>query len=260
MPLFSTDRASQLSHFQDADPDHYRWQTAPGYFADTESSLVHQAELGVDGRLLEIGCGEGGNLFHLGSRPGWVGVDFSRAKLAHASAQLPDARFAVCDAAHLPFADDSFDAVLIRDLLHHVPDRPAVVREAVRVLRPGGRLAVIEPNRYHPLIVAQALLLAAERAALRSTAKRLRTELERAGLEAISIATAQPLPLARVVLHPGFGLGRLGDNRTVASLLEVVDRAARRLVPRAVWMYLVAGGRKSPAVHDSGVRAHSRSR
>jgi SAM-dependent methyltransferase len=53
------------------------------------------------------------------------------------------------DATHLPFAAGSFDVITARAVLQFVPDRPAAVREASRVLRAGGRFSNAEPiNRY----------------------------------------------------------------------------------------------------------------
>lgn len=51
----------------------------------------------------------------------------------------------VCDATAIPVADGSFDAVLCTEMLEHVPDPVAVVRELARVLRPGGRLLLTAP-------------------------------------------------------------------------------------------------------------------
>src|SRR5205807_10163941 len=59
----------------------------------------------------------------------------------------------------LPFRSGTFDAVLVRDLLHHVPDRRAVVSEALRVLRSGGSITVIEPNGRNPLIASMAITI-----------------------------------------------------------------------------------------------------
>lgn len=237
------DRGRQFRHFAEADAAHYRWQTNGGYFAETERALIDAAGLPAHGRLLEVGCGEGGNLFHLGARPGWAGADFAAAKLRQARATLPGLLFVCADAAWLPLRDSRFDGVLIRDLLHHVPERVAVLRDALRVLRPGGVLAVVEPNRASPLIMAQALLVPAERAVLRSHARRIETEMRRAGLADVTVARAQPLPLARL-LHPRLGLDRLGRRAVVARLLRALDAGAARLVPRAAWMYLVGRGRK----------------
>jgi len=239
--------ATQAEYFAAADDPHYRWQTEPGYFADTERALVELTGLSAAGRLLEIGCGEGGNLYHLGGRTGFVGIDLSAEKVRHAAARLPAVRFARSDAARLPFGDAAFDAVLIRDLLHHVSDRAAVMGEAARVLRPGGTLCAIEPNRASPLILAQALFIPAERAVLVSHARRLAAELRAAGLADVAVRRAQPLPLARALLHPKLGLSRLGTRPGVARALAAADTLAAMLVPRFAWMVLVAHGHKRGA-------------
>ncbi|MDQ2073541.1 class I SAM-dependent methyltransferase [Haloarcula sp. NS06] len=67
------------------------------------------------------------------------------------------------DARALPFDDDSFDAVIGRRFLHHVPpaDRPEILREAARVLRPEGRIALLEgtPGLYRKLTKGAAFRL-----------------------------------------------------------------------------------------------------
>jgi len=67
------------------------------------------------------------------------------------------------DARTLPFADDSFDALIGRRFLHHVPpaDRRDILREAARVLRPGGRVALLEgtPGLYRKLTKGAAFQL-----------------------------------------------------------------------------------------------------
>jgi len=54
----------------------------------------------------------------------------------------------VADAEALPFADSSFDLVYSWGVLHHTPDTPRAIREAIRVLRPGGRLCVMVYARH----------------------------------------------------------------------------------------------------------------
>jgi ubiquinone/menaquinone biosynthesis C-methylase UbiE len=54
----------------------------------------------------------------------------------------------VADAEQLPFADDRFDVVYSWGVLHHTPDTPRAIREAIRVLRPGGRICVMVYARH----------------------------------------------------------------------------------------------------------------
>jgi ubiquinone/menaquinone biosynthesis C-methylase UbiE len=88
------------------------------------------------GRCLEIGCGTGvyaAQIRELGRTP--VGVDLSAGMLGYAGGRLPVAR---ADAARLPVRDASVDAAVAVMVHTDMPDYPAVVREAARVLRPGG--------------------------------------------------------------------------------------------------------------------------
>jgi len=147
--------ARQWSYFREVDEAKFRWQTATPVFAASERHLV--SVVAGEGRLLEVGCGEGGNLFHLGPRAGLtVGLDYACAKLVFASGAIPWGRFAGADALSLPFRSGAFDRVLIRDVLHHLPrDRQReAVAELFRVCRSGGEVVVIEPNGRNPLMAA----------------------------------------------------------------------------------------------------------
>jgi len=81
---------------------------------------------------------------------GVVGIDFSGAMLGIARAKLRDRRLADSvalvrgDATRIPLADRSVDAVTIAFGIRNVDDRAAACREMLRVLTPGGRLAILE--------------------------------------------------------------------------------------------------------------------
>jgi len=105
-------------------------------------SLVSAVDAGPNTRALDLCCGHGNvaaGLIKAGARV--TGVDFSPAMLAMARAAVPEAEFAEGDAMALKFDDQSFDAVTIGFGIPHVPEPPKVLREARRVLRPGGILA-----------------------------------------------------------------------------------------------------------------------
>src|SRR5690606_26208157 len=50
----------------------------------------------------------------------------------------------------IPYPDNRFDTILSHEVLEHVDDDRAAVREMVRVLRPGGRIIIFAPNRWYP--------------------------------------------------------------------------------------------------------------
>lgn len=88
------------------------------------------------GPCLEIGCGTGVHAQRVresGRTP--VGVDVSAGMLRYARQRLP---VTLADARHLPYGDGSLPAVLAVMVHTDMPDYPAVLREAARVLKPGG--------------------------------------------------------------------------------------------------------------------------
>jgi SAM-dependent methyltransferase len=95
-------------------------------------------------RLLDVGCGDGRFVADAVRAARTIGVDVSRRALGFARELVPDARFVASGGQALPFANESFDVVTLLDVIEHVPDADElrVVREAARVLRPGGHLVI----------------------------------------------------------------------------------------------------------------------
>src|SRR3954464_4848815 len=105
------------------------------------------ARPGPYGRSLEIGAGTGYfslNLLQTGVVREATCTDISPGMLqtleANAAELGLEVETAACDAAELPFADESFDLVLGHAVLHHLPDLPRAFEEFLRVLKPGGTL------------------------------------------------------------------------------------------------------------------------
>jgi SAM-dependent methyltransferase len=100
-------------------------------------------------RVLDVGCGLG--LYVRRFRqvtPQVHGVDIDAERVLRASEALPNIQQA--SAERLPYADASFEVVFSNEVLEHVDDDRAAVREAYRVLAPGGWLVVFAPNRLYP--------------------------------------------------------------------------------------------------------------
>ena len=109
------------------------------------------------GKLLDAGCGPAfiaAELMANGCE--YWGMDASPRMLELAARHLPPvaaAQLAIGDVQHVPYGDGSFDTALCIGVIERTPDDQAVLRELLRVLKPGGTLLVSYPNLLSPYAV-----------------------------------------------------------------------------------------------------------
>jgi SAM-dependent methyltransferase len=218
--------------------------------------------LGVGNPLRHAGLSAGDDVLDLGSgggidcliaaravAPGGlvVGVDFladmvNRATRAAAEAGLADVRFVESEIEALPLPDDSIDVVISNGVINLSPRKVRVLSEAFRVLRPGGRLAIIDlvldhdlpPEiQTHPAAWAGCLS-----GALSETA--LYKGLRRAGFRDVGIDPVDDFGIEECALYPLFNDALLG------LLRRLVPEERHSRIARSVFVH----GRK-PAPDES---------
>jgi len=103
-----------------------------------------------NGDLLEVGCGQAlGNELLTQNGRFVVSCDLEAVNVSEAKANV-EGVFGVADAERLPFNAGSFDGVAACEMIYYVPDQAAMVREMVRVLRPGGAVFIACANPERP--------------------------------------------------------------------------------------------------------------
>ncbi len=194
-------------------------------------------------RALEIGAGTGYftlNLLRAGVVEEAVATDVSPGMLQALQSSAARLQLSVqterCEAASLPFGDDSFDLVFGHAVLHHLPDLDAAFREFRRVLRPGGTIAFCgEPSRYGDRIAelpkrGAHALSPVWRAAMRAGARR-NGDNGAAGTEegrlehVVDVHAFTPRDLTRHARAAGFESVRVRGEELAASLFGWTNRA-----------------------------------
>jgi len=115
---------------------YFEWHEQPGYYRDITRYFP------PDTTLLDVGSGTGWLADHF---PNYTGLDAAPEAVARAAEKGRNVRLGDL-AKPLPFEDASFDSAVIKDVLEHVPDPAATVREVYRVLKPGGLVFASSPD------------------------------------------------------------------------------------------------------------------
>lgn len=143
---------------------HYGVPPRPRDFREAKVDFVHELvrwsgldRLPPGSKVLDVGCGIGGSARILAQDYGFdvLAISISEAQIARARALTPPSlaprcRFAVMDALQLGLEEATFDAVWSVEASPHMPDKQRYADELLRVLKPGGLLALADWNRRDP--------------------------------------------------------------------------------------------------------------
>lgn len=120
-----------------------RWARLPQYYEELQT-LLDRLPLTENSLTLDIGCNTGSGMAHIRSRFGCavIGLDYPGAWMG----KCKESGAVRGDGQLLPFPDSAFDTVFLIHVIGHVESPAKVLSEAYRVLKPGGRLALLTPN------------------------------------------------------------------------------------------------------------------
>ncbi|MGW5052261.1 methyltransferase domain-containing protein [Actinokineospora sp. NPDC004072] len=213
---------------------HDRIESLPG-MAEARARVRDLLALPPGAAVVDVGCGTGHAAGELvGHRV--VGVDLDPEAVATARSRHPGV-FVVADAAALPLADGSVRGYRAMRLLHLVPDAGAVLREARRVLQPGGRAVLVGPD-YGMVVVdgPQELIRAAQTSSREEHfGRRFRTLLLDAGFHDVAVEVHTMVVTDHSVMAPSLAVlaqGAVATGRVTRAeaddwLADQAERGAR---------------------------------
>jgi ubiquinone/menaquinone biosynthesis C-methylase UbiE len=101
-------------------------------------------------RILDVGCGKGRIEKFLGEQV--PGIEVVSSDVTPEAKKYIKGTFVQCSMTSMPFRDDSFDAILCLHVIAHFKEGEQGIKEAFRVLKPGGSLMILTPNKYYVYI------------------------------------------------------------------------------------------------------------
>lgn len=221
----------------------------PALFRQWCPRVLDAAGVGVGDRVLDVACGTGALAREAAVRVGRggfvAGVDPGRGMLAVAKELAPQIEWQEGAAESLPYPDRSFDVVCCQFGLMFFTDRSQALREMLRVLRPGGRLAVavwdsLENSEAYPVEVELLQRLAGEAAADALRAPfvlgdkgAMAALFEDSGVESVGVAThngTARFPSVRTMVEADLRgwlpvMGVFLGEKQIQSILEEAERS-----------------------------------
>jgi ubiquinone/menaquinone biosynthesis C-methylase UbiE len=151
--LDKQDKQKEIAFFdRHAAADDYNVFT-PAACARLIDAFARLSGLPPGSRVADLGCGSGA-FTELLARAGYrcTALDLSARLLEVGRRKHSALAFVAGDIERLPFADASFDGVLLSGVVHHLPDPSRGAAEVFRVLRAGGHFVAFDPNRMNPFM------------------------------------------------------------------------------------------------------------
>jgi len=231
-----------------------------GYWARSAQSQREASENLVDeligriaisgGRILDVACGPGGTVRQLMCHyePDMItAVNISEGEITEARKRAPDCTFCLMDATRLGFPENQFDAIICVEAAFHFDSRDAFLREALRILKPGGSL-VLSDMLFREFMRPIAEFGQVPRANFVRDASEFRTRLEVAGFETIAVEDGTQSCLGGFRRHlrrwptAEYLAGRINLHQSVG--LSVMSWAAAAYFGAVCKTYLLASARK----------------
>ena len=219
-------------------------------------------------RLLDVGCGCGDDLRELATRigpHGWAaGIDRSRSMIAESHKRCDETdlliRLAVADAESIPFGSDCFDICRADRVLQHLPNPERALQEMVRVVKPGGRVLVVD--RDWGMVTVDASDVATSRAILSracggirkgyigrqlegffAEAKLRNIEINTKDIHIDTLEVADTLLDLRVVLGHCVGEGLITEYSATKWIDDLLERDAKRKFAATVKVFIACGSK-----------------
>lgn len=234
----------QFKYFAKVENKRFFWQTGNAFIVEKEKEIL--SVMGADKKqsVLEVGCGEGANIFNLDFLGGIVGIDYSLNRLKFAKNQINNKKnksFFVCgDGSNLPFLNNKFDLVFSKDVFHHLNNKKMLISEMVRACKQNGTLCIAEMNgRTNFIGKFFASLVRNERGMKHLNIREIISFLDEAGAINIKVIMKQPLLFYRVLFHYRLFTFRLSIFKPIKKLVNSLEEFAEHFIKEEKWGYII---------------------